>query len=865
MYRFFAIILASIAFVASCNTNKIVSAEPVLEQRLLDTMVITASPIIEEEKVIESKPEYFELPDYNPSSTRKNDLLHTKLDLSFDWEKEQVIGVATLRLQAYFYPVQTLTLDAKGFTINSIELSDGNALSYTYDNNQLQIDLPRTYTREEVYEIEIDYVATPRADTGSDAITSDKGLFFINPRNEELNKPQQIWTQGETEHNSRWFPTIDKPNERCTQEMYLTVEDKYVTLSNGLLLSSTQHGDGTRTDYWKMDEPHAPYLFMLTIGEFAVVEDTPWNDKPVEYYVEPEFEEHAKAIFPHTPEMLDFFSEVTGVSYPWSKYSQVVVRDYVSGAMENTTGVIFGEFMQYTERELIDELINDKIVAHEMFHHWFGDYVTCESWANLTLNEGFANYSEYLWLEHKYGRDEADYHLIDEWEGYLSSAQSDIHPLIFYGHNDKEDMFDAHSYNKGGAVLHMLRKIVGDDAFFSSLTRYLNDNAYTAVEVDELRMAFEDVTGQDLHWFFDQWFLESGHPQISLEYDYDETQQAAYVHAAQTQDANSMPAIFQLPVSVDLYFAGQSTPQRHEVMLNERTQTFSFPVKTEPALIVFDAERSILAEWSDNKTDAQLVYQFENAPLLLDRYQALAGLANSGGNPFESILGKALADSFYGIRLIALENIPLDGPSDDVLEQVANLAKNDSHSEVRSLAITLLAELEYAQTATIAKEALSAQPYNVVAAGLTSLAIVDPAESQKAVGQLSSETNEQIVSAIGSIYASSEDPKHLSYFSKNIENVDGFNAINFYEDYGSLLLNAPKEALIKSIEQLQSMGTNMGQSPWRRIASIKTLSELKGELDGEDIDDLLTKISNAISTIKTAETNPQLKSIYQQF
>jgi len=221
---------------------------------------------------------------------------------------------------------------------------------------------------------------------GSAAITSDQGLFFINPRNEDSEKPQQIWTQGETEWNSRWFPTTDKPNERCTQEMYLTVEDKYVTLSNGLLKSSKKNADGTRTDYWKM------------------------------------------------------------VKYPWQKYSQVVVRDYVSGAMENTTGVIFGDFVQKTERELIDNH-NDGIVAHEMFHHWFGDYVTCESWANLTMNEGFANYSEYLWFEHKYGREEADRHLRNEMNGYLGSVgQGGAHPLIHWGYNDKEDMFDAHIF-----------------------------------------------------------------------------------------------------------------------------------------------------------------------------------------------------------------------------------------------------------------------------------------------------------------------------------------------------------------------------------------------------------------------------------
>ena len=330
--------------------------------------------------------------------------------------------------------------------------------------------------------------------------------------------------------------------------MYLTVEDRFNTLSNGVLISSKKNNDGTRTDYWKMDLPHAPYLFMVAIGEYAVVKDS-WNGKVVDYYVEPKFEEYARDIFPHTPEMLQFFSDKLGVTYPWPKYSQVVVRDYVSGAMENTSAVIFGEFMQGTDRELVDNRQNENIVAHEMFHHWFGDLVTCESWANLTLNEGFANYSEYLWLEHKHGKDEADFHRMQELSGYMQSAARDIHPLVDFGYENKEDMFDAHSYNKGGLVLHMLRNYVGDDAFFASLQKYLKDHSFSDVEGHELRLAFEDVTGEDLNWFFNQWFFSQGQPELNVDYDYDEDSKQVIVTVEQVQDPKEMPPIFELPVA----------------------------------------------------------------------------------------------------------------------------------------------------------------------------------------------------------------------------------------------------------------------------------------------------------------------------
>ncbi|MGA0232728.1 MAG: M1 family metallopeptidase, partial [Saprospiraceae bacterium] len=390
--------LATLALLSACKTQQeIYEAPVVIEEELLDTLVVSA-PIYKEVEVPN------DLPVYRASATRKHDLLHTKLELSFDWEKQYVNGKAELTLRPFFYPTDQLVLDAKVFDIHSVTM-DGNMLEYDYDLQKLSINLGRKFTRDEKYTIQIDYTAKPNEGPsgGSAAITSDKGLFFINPLADNPNKPRQIWTQGETENSSRWFPTIDKPNERCSQEIYVTVDASFSTLSNGILVNSTPNPDGTRTDYWKQDAPHAPYLFMLGIGEYAVVKEE-WNGKPLMYYVEQEFEDDAKAIFNHTPEMLSFFSEKLNYNYPWDKYAQIVCRDYVSGAMENTGAVVFGEFVQKTTRELLDSN-NDDIVAHELIHHWFGDLVTCESWSNLSLNEGFATYGEYMWREYKYGHD----------------------------------------------------------------------------------------------------------------------------------------------------------------------------------------------------------------------------------------------------------------------------------------------------------------------------------------------------------------------------------------------------------------------------------------------------------------------------
>jgi aminopeptidase N len=387
---------------------------------------------------------------YQAANERKVDLLHTLLGLKFDWENEKVIGNATLHLKPYFDTIQMVTLDAKQLDISAVQLQVKNQttpIHFENTGNQLYLYLGRSFTRNEDFKVLITYQANPSSTGGSAAITSNKGLFFINPKGTETGKPKQIWTQGETNWNSRWYPTIDHPNERATQEINLTVDSFYVTLSNGKLVSSQFIGNGLRTDRWVMEQPHSPYLTMIAVGEYAVVKEK-WNEIELSYYVEPVFEAHAKNIFPHTREMMDFFSGLLDYPYPWSKYAQIVVRDYVSGAMENTTATVFGEFMQKTSRELIDVKENEKTVAHELFHHWFGDLVTCESWSNLTLNEGFANYSEYLWFEHKYGREEADFHLMNEWQGYFSDVSTNLHPLIHFQYQDNEEMFDAHSYNK---------------------------------------------------------------------------------------------------------------------------------------------------------------------------------------------------------------------------------------------------------------------------------------------------------------------------------------------------------------------------------------------------------------------------------
>ncbi len=861
MNRYFFAFITSIFLAACTPQQKIVTIPaPEMEFEQLDTMFVTA-------RREDGDGDFSDLSLYRASHLRVNDLLHTKLDLRFNWEEEKVLGKASLKLRPYFYPTDQLVLDAKGFEFHSVTLEGGSAqLAYEYDGEQIAINLGRMFQRAEEYTININYTAKPSASGGSSAITSNKGLFFINPRGEEPGKPRQIWTQGETENNSRWFPTIDKPNERCTQEMLITVGQEFKTLSNGLPLSSTANGDGTRTDYWQLNQPHAPYLFMLAIGEFAVVEEE-WEGIPVSYYVEPAYEEDAQAIFAHTQEMLSFFSGKLGIKYPWPKYAQVVVRDYVSGAMENTTAVIYGEFVQKKKRELIDNH-NDRIVAHELFHHWFGDLATCESWSNLTMNEGFANYSEYLWFEHKYGIDEADYHLLGEQAGYLSTARTDIRHLIDFYYEDKDDMFDAHSYNKGGAVLHMLRHYVGDEAFWAGLNRYLTDNAYSAVEAHDLRLAFEAVTGEDFNWFFNQWFFNQGHPQLNITYSYDAKEKKASVQVDQTQDPAEMPAVFELPSAVDLFFADGSKV-RHPVRLNRRSQNFSFDVDQEPMLILFDPEHVLLAEIQDNKTDEQLLYQYDHAPGFFNRYEPTARFRGNAMPMARQLMRKALADPFWAIRGLALSNISEEAAADEaLLGQLQQIAVADPNSNIRSLAFDKLMELEYpgaAAGAVLAIEKDSA--YNVIGSALQYLSLFDRPKALEYARLLENEPVDELLLALGELYAETGDTGYLSFYEKNLKKVSGFALIYFMDSYQSLAFEGGPGSANSALQKLQPLALDFSGSTWQRLAATRALNLLRQAAatdERAEMQTLARQAEDILQTILQTEPNAQLQSFYEQ-
>jgi len=725
---------------------------------------------------------------YRGTYPRINDLVHTKLSVKFDYPKQWMYGEEWVTLQPHFYPTDSLMLDAKGMQINEIALINGKSktpLKYSYDSMQLRIRLNKTYKKDEKYTLYLNYISKPNELKlpGSAAITDAKGLYFINPLG-DTDEHQEIWTQGETESNSAWFPTIDKPDQKTTQEILMTVPAKNVTLSNGLLVSQQKNADGTRTDYWKMDLPNSPYLFFMGVGDYAVVKDK-YKNMEVNYYVEKEYAPVARKIFGETPAMIDYFSKLLKFPYVWPKYDQIVGREYVSGAMENTTATLHQDGAYQNARQLVDGNVWEDDISHELFHHWFGDLVTCESWSNLTLNESFANYSEYLWREYRYGKDDADAKNFKDMQDYLLSGSDDKNLVRFY-YRDKEDVFDAVSYNKGGRILHMLRNYVGDSAFFTALNEYLNRYKFKPAEAQQLRLVFEDVTGQDLNWFWNQWYYGSGQPILDINYDYANGKERIIVNQVQ-----SSGKIFKLPTSIDVYTSG-ANKKRYKVWLQNPSDTFYFSSAQKPSLVNIDADKVLLCEKNDHKSTDEFEQQYKYAGNYLDRREALEYFAK---NKLSNV-ALGLDDKYWGLRLLTLQFLEQSKgysiPS--VLSVIEKMATADPSKKVQAKAIEMLAKMNSQKYLPVFEKYVNDSSYSVAGASLEGLAMLEPAKAYTLAKKYSSDALGKLGAVVASAFyknGAEEDFKFLlNYYSNQPASQDKIMSSVAFGNYLASLKNA---------------------------------------------------------------------------
>lgn len=718
--------------------------------------------------------------EYRATAEKQLSLVHTKLEVRFDYANRRMPGKAWLTMTPHFYPTDSAFLDAKGMLIHEIAIVAGGQnkkLSYTYaDSNVLRIKLDRVYKQGEKPVIYIDYTARPDEIKvkGSAAINNAKGLYFINPDGKDSTKPIQIWTQGETEATSVWCPTIDRPNQKTTQEISMTVPDKYVSLSNGILTRQVKNNNGTRTDTWKMDLPHAPYLMFMGVGDFAVVRDK-YKNIPVDYYVDKEYAPVAKQIFGNTPEMIGFFGKLLGVEYPWPKYAQMVGQDYVSGAMENTTSTLHGPWAQQSARQLTDGNQWEAVIAHELFHQWFGDLVTAESWSNLTVNESFADYSEYLWTEYKYGRDAADAYHMNAMLGYLNNPNEKTKHLVRFFYRDKEDMFDQVSYQKGGRILHMLRYELGDSAFFKGIGNYLVQNKFKAAEAHQLRLALEEVSGRDLNPFFNQWYFNSGHPEVSISYGILNARD--YVAFEQKQKDR----IFELPVKIAAYGDGEKAVL-HNVVLRNTVDTFFFDNIGKTMFYEADADRILLWKKTETKTSEQWVAQYKRKGNFISRVEALNGQmeVDTLGETTRQMMLSALADPYHGIasrglRYFMQYSNQLKTDADWAL--VEKIARNEKDRPTRAAAIEVLARRKPNNYLALFKTATSDSSYTVAGAALDALTENDTEAAIALSSKLKEDADGDLATALDVLEIAGSNENDADEVIANFKTLPGMERI----------------------------------------------------------------------------------------
>ena len=671
------------------------------------------------------QPEAQTLPPARYIPSRNYDTRHIKLDLRFDWEREQAYGTATITFAPLAIGIRSVEFDAAQMTFSGVKLAGGAELQYQYDEagEKLRVTLDRAYQPDEEVTVAITY----RTQTGPgrrEGVNATGGLTFVKPAGDGQSGGRQIWSQGETEFSRFWFPCHDHPNDFATSEMIATVEKPLVVISNGRLLERRDNGDGMETFHWRMEQPHVSYLTSIIVGEYVTIEAS-HNGIPIQTNVYPNQTAQGRALNAPVPDMMRLFAERTGVPYPNARYAQTIARGF-TGGMENITSTTLSDQVLRgvgAGGQLSSGV--EGLIAHELAHAWFGNYVTCRTWADLWLNEGFANYFEGLWVEHRYGREDFLYaNVRGNQVQYLQAwERGRRRPIATPHYADPEALFDAYSYQRSGAVLHMLRVALGDESFWRAINHYLRRYAHQPVETAQLRIAVEEATGQPMDWFFDQWVYQMGHPVFRVTQAYDPARGSLTLTVKQEQrldPANPyrQARFFRAPVEVSIGTERGARVERAMIEAREE-QTFSFAVDARPLLVNFDRGGTLIKELRFEKTTEELTYQLARDEDMRGRLWALEQLAGrlEGSRPpaerqrVIAALAQALrGDAFWGMRLEAVG--ALQGVAGEGARAALQAATRDRDPRVRARAISALAEKPAA--ALRALPAMQASRHNAV-------------------------------------------------------------------------------------------------------------------------------------------------------
>ena len=702
-------------------------------------------------------------PPYQWPRSHDYDVQHYRIEVSFDWGKKSVAGETTINLRPFKSDFMEVELDAAEMTINSVKLADGRTLKYRYDNGEnIFIALDKAYEAGSDIAVRINYSATPK-----------KGLTFITPTESDPTRPYQIWSQGETEENHHWFPCYDYPNDKATSELIASVEDKFMVISNGSLLSVKPDAAKKRkTWHWKMDQPFSSYLVSIIVGEYAEVKDS-YKNVPVISYVYRDQVEQGRASFGKLPEMMALFSEKTGFEYPYSKYVQTVVRDF-GGAMENITATTMTDTAVYDKRALLD-VSSDDIVAHELAHSWFGNSLTCRDWGELWLNESFATLMEAIWTEHDRGRDDYLYDIFQDQETYFQSWSSGVRrPISTRRYPDPDSVFDAYAYQRGGAVLNMLRFVLGDQMFWKAIKHYVKKHQYQTVETQNLVVAVEEATGQNLQWFFDEWIYKMGHPEFDIASSYDETSRTLKLTVKQTQKPDEKrpwypaPEFFRMPV--DIAVTTGSGEKINRVWIDKAENEYSFALDSRPLIINFDRGNHIIKRVKFDRSDEDLAYQLINDNDVMGRMLAAVELrARRTEVAARALSESAVRDRFWGVRVEATKALAAFGiqtSREGLLEAV-----KDKDSRVRREAIKGLSAFKDERHADLFVNTIKNDPsYFTIAEAAKGLGHTGSARAYEALTNTAKQESWQGIVRAGAItgLALLKDPRGIDVGLKHI-------------------------------------------------------------------------------------------------
>ena len=607
---------------------------------------------------------------YAPS--RDYNLQNVRVSLHFDLDQRKVIGEVTHTLSTLRDGVTHLDFDCAEITVSSARVN-GKDAAFDLRDDELRVQLAQPAKSGEKFEVELKYEGKPTS-----------GLYFILPDKDNPGRAKEIWTQGEAEDTHHYIPIYDYPNDRTTSEMILTVPGDWLTVSNGKLLSVQDAPNGQKTWTWRQSLPVSTYLISFVAGEYKEKKDT-WHNIPITYNVPRGMEDTIDPTFRHTKEMLDFFSDRFGVTYPWDQYAQTAVDEFVASGMENVSATtLAARDMVHAELASEKPEAADGLISHEMTHQWFGDLVTCKDWTNTWLNEGFATFGATLWEEHYYGVDASGYRYWREQNSWMQSKELYSIPIVTRDINDSVE-YVGNVYDKAGWVIHMLREQMGDEAFFRALKHYLDANRLQNVVSADLAKAVEESSGTNVDQFFDQWIYGAGAPRFIVRSSYDDAGMKVSLSVKQTQKVEGHVGLFRVPVNVSI--TTSSGEKLFPIEISKADETFTFPVDGPPLMVLFDKGDKVLKSVDFQKSPEEWIRQLQTAPDVPDRADAAFALGSMrDNNAAANALGEAAQhDKFWGVREEALRSLGrIDSPP--ARKQVLAALSNDQ-PWVRAVAV----------------------------------------------------------------------------------------------------------------------------------------------------------------------------------